>query len=87
MKGNVSDFMAVEPRCREDRFYTNQASRDGCREASASRQFRTTFDVPVVVQLTPRFPRAIAGTDEYDSLSSMNYLMSRNACLPTSAAI
>jgi pyruvate dehydrogenase (quinone) len=34
-----------------------------------------------------RFPPAIAGLDEYDSLSSMNHLMSRNACLPTSAAI
>lgn len=52
MKGNVSDFMAVEPRCREDRLYPNPASTDGCREASASRQFRTTFDVPVVVQPT-----------------------------------
>jgi pyruvate dehydrogenase (quinone) len=34
-----------------------------------------------------RFPPAIAGLDEYDSLSGMNHLMSRNACLPTSAAI
>ena len=59
-------------------------------EKEAPRKEAVPHNIRCSCRRTPypsRFPPAIAGIDEYNSLSSMNYLMSRNACLPTSAAI